>query len=136
MTPIEVIDATEADLAIAAKERAALYLPLVQQKPAWSGWVGEDLVFMGGVARPWDGMGEAWLVPGPAFTKYLALIRTLRALFGVAMHDYGLRRIQCQIDSRNDTNYRFARHLGFIEEARFADYGPEGQDYVMMRWRP
>lgn len=132
MTPIEVRTPTLEDLRACAPDiltgRALL---LLSSAPAWTGFVGDRIVFVAGIISPWPGVGEAWNIPGPYFRDYLEAPRTLRRLLREAVIDCGYRRVQTTVT--NETSRRFDAWLGFEEESRLPEYGPEGQDGIIMR---
>ena len=105
----------------------------VRRGPAYYGLVDDKIIFVCGHTVPWPGMAEAWLLPFDGFENYLDAPRKIGRLNDVLSVMNGLHRLQACIDATIPKNIRFMEYLGFKKEATLANYGPQGQDFVMMR---
>jgi hypothetical protein len=133
MTPIEILPTILEDfLAYTPPLDRTKAEHLLASGPVKTGHVDGRIVFIAGIASPWPGVGEAWNLPGPFFKNYPAAPRAIRALLRGEASKY--RRVQATVT--DETSRRFDEWLGFQEEARLKDFGPEGQDGIIMRLQP
>ena len=102
--------------------------------PAWSGVVDGRLVASAGLMIPWPGFGAAWAVldRGLARAHRVPLHRALLRVFGRAMHEYKLVRVETSVSAAFAPGLRLARHLGFREECEMPKYGPYGDTYLRL----
>lgn len=104
---------------------------LYRNFPSWSLLCDGDLVICGGFVVPYEGLAEAWSIPGPAFAKHhkLALQTTRDCL---AWHlPLGTRRLQAMVINKHEAGHRWAKHLGFTLEVVMQKYGKKGEDVAM-----
>jgi hypothetical protein len=131
---IIVRDARIADLAaICPPEHFHRYRPLLEHVA--DAFIAEDgeLVCIAGLTFANPKTAEAWNLPGPRFGEYLAAPRAIRERIVHYAHTLALVRIQSTV--LDGVSYRFDYWLGFREEARLADFGPNGEEAIIMRWR-
>jgi len=93
-------------------------------------FVGDDLVFVGGVIPKWGKVGEAWLIVDEKFPE---LIQPYKKEFFIGFKRhlslYKYDRIQSDVKAGFDQGIRFAEALGFEKEGLKKRYGVEGADY-------
>lgn len=104
---------------------------LYRHFPSWSVFCDGELVIAGGFVVPYEGLVEAWTIPGPAFRKHhkLALKETKYALSMMA--PLGTRRLQALVMNDHEAGHRWARHIGFKLESVMQRYGKKGEDVAM-----
>ncbi len=92
-----------------------------------------DILGLGGIMIPWQGMGVAW------FKMYPKAAENLREFWGVVVdtfsgwvRDYKFVRVEAHVDSADPKAIRTAHHLGFVRESTLIRWGPGGRDHEMM----
>jgi len=87
-----------------------------------------------GVIPIWPGLVEAWMIPDKDIGAVaVPLCRLARAFFNHCETTMGLRRIQILVRSSNVRAIEWAKFLYFRSEATLTAFGPDGEDYLMMR---
>jgi len=92
-----------------------------------------DILAVGGIMIPWQGMGVAW------FKMYPKASESLKAFWWVVVEgfsgwirDYKFLRVEAHVDSSDPRAIRTAQHLGFVRESTLRRWGPGGRDHEMM----
>lgn len=100
--------------------------------PAWTGIADEGPVGCAGVRILWKGTGEAWALFTPLLWKYRFSVQkaVLRYLDSIE-REYGLERIQAQVDESHPRALEWAHSLGFEEEGLMMYYF-NGRHYWMV----
>jgi hypothetical protein len=112
----------------AARERAALYRDL---GPAFSGFMGDELMGCGGVVPLDQEVAEIWMVTTDLVARYpLAFHRAVRRGLAAAAASLKLRRLQTAIHAEHRVSRKWIQCLGFREELEPPLQGPEGAIYV------
>jgi len=118
---------------------APAVVQLIDMGPSYTLIYKNRIAALFGVAMPWAGLGEAWLVTERERVRPLALrfARGARRFCGLAVFALNLRRLQihASITSANPTFVKFARVIGFTDEARLAGFMPDGADVVLLAWK-
>lgn len=84
------------------------------------------------------GIGTVWMIAGSEFEKCWRKIFSIqRTLLQSAFDALHLRRMHILVDAGNQTNRRYAEHLGFKQETEQAHcgLGPRGEDLLFYIWR-
>jgi hypothetical protein len=101
-------------------------------KMAWTIFYDGKPALSYGFEYKWDGMLEAWLLPGRvSITHGTLLSRGSRRLFDKIGPHLNLRRLQIVVDVTREPAVRWAEFLKFKREGVMQKYGPEGNDYYM-----
>jgi len=104
--------------------------------PSWSLFCGSELIVAGGILIPYDTLGEAWAVPGPAaMTHQKLMFQTTKDILTWQL-PHGIRRLQALVMADHGAGRRWAEHLGFTEESIMKMYGAKGEDVVMFTLFP
>lgn len=93
---------------------------------------GNPLV-CGGIVKPWDGVGEAWLIPGPLVVPGSELAKTVifgcRRWIKIICKKERLHRLQACAVVDDNIDPRWFRAMGFKDEpALLEKYTPDGKD--------
>jgi hypothetical protein len=130
-------EATKKDLRAVteSKDEAERRKVLLSSRPCLAGFVDDEVVFVCGIIRPWEGLGEAWNIPGPSFAKFLDGPRAIKAALKHMAADPELRRVQAVVNGEDEKSLRFDKWLGFKVETEMADYGPNGETFVVLRYK-
>jgi RimJ/RimL family protein N-acetyltransferase len=99
--------------------------------PAWTMWVGDEVVGCAGLIVMWPGVAQAWLLPSVRLAQYprsvvTALVDNLKQ----AITDLHLRRVECNVDKNFKLGRRLVEWLGFDEEVVKQRAGPNDEDLV------
>jgi hypothetical protein len=87
-----------------------------------------------GIIPIWPGLAEAWMIPDRDIGRVaVPLCRVARAFFNHCDTVMGLRRTQILVRSSNVRAVEWAKFLYFETEATLTAFGPDGEDYLMMR---
>ena len=102
--------------------------------PAFTGiYYGKPMLSFG-IIPIWTGLAEAWMVPDKDIGRVsVPLCRVARQFFNHCETTMGLRRIQIIVRSSNVRAVEWAKFLYFEPEATLTAFGPDGEDYLMMR---
>ncbi len=102
--------------------------------PAWTLLRDERPVFSGGIVILWNGVGEAWTLMSERVREYpLAVVKTIRFCIDEAVRSYQLRRVQATVKKHDDRAIALLHAVGFKIEGLMEQYGPDGEDYYMVR---
>ena len=87
-----------------------------------------------GILPVWGGLAEAWMIPDRDIGRVaVPLCRLARAFFNHCETTMALRRIQILVRSPNVRAIDWAKFLYFEPEATLTAFGPDGENYLMMR---
>jgi len=99
---------------------------------AWTIFYQGNPALCYGFEYKWDGVIEAWLLPGSVSLRHGVLLsRGARRLFDKIGPYLGLHRLQIVVDVNREKAVQWARFLKFEREGLMRRYGPEGHDYYM-----
>lgn len=92
-----------------------------------------EIIFIGGVANIWNGVGEGWLLIGANFPKIFkklprSFIKGFRFYFDAMPHV----RIQTTVVKDFTIGMSFLKFFGFKNEGLMEHFGPDGKDYYRM----
>ena len=109
-------------------------LALERRGPAFSAWVGNEVIACCGIAKLWKGVGEAWTYLSPAAKqRKLELTRQCKKFIREIADGLGLWRVQSYAkDEGNNLNWHYM--LGFWLEAELSKYFPDGKNACVMAW--
>lgn len=98
--------------------------------PAFTGWVGDQIIMVAGIRPLWHGVGEAWAVSDSALDRHRvkagrAVLRWLPEVIA----GMGLHRVQASVHHRHAQSMRWLEWLGFRPEGLMAGYGPKGDGF-------
>ncbi len=86
----------------------------------------------GGVAFPWDGMGEAWACFDVDVARYpLCAFKLSRKFLDDVFMACGMRRMQAMVRADAPRHRRFVEHLGFSFEGLLQAFDKDGNDFMM-----
>lgn len=112
----------------------AAHLPaLAVAGHGWAMLAGGLVVAAGGLVPQWPGRAVAWMLFGEAVRPRhrVAAFHFARAwMDAVQSEAKELRRIDCTVPLDFAAGHRYARRLGFKEEALFVAYAPDGAAHV------
>lgn len=105
--------------------------------------INGEVIFIGGVIEVWKGVGEAWAIVSPkAAAHALTIHRLSLPMMKVWFSELGLHRLQATAQIKRNPNLRWedslgknvrwARSLGFQEEAVLKRYGKGQEDHLML----
>lgn len=102
--------------------------------PAFTGiYYGKPMLSFG-IIPIWPGLAEAWMIPDRDISCVaVPLCRVSRQFFNHCETTMALRRIQITVRSSNVRAVEWAKFLYFEPEATLTAFGPDGEDYLMMR---
>jgi hypothetical protein len=97
--------------------------------PAFSGYVGQQLIGSAGIRTIWSGLGECWLELEPLGREhYHGWYRLMKRYLSIARRSGKYRRIIADcIDRREDR--RLIESLGFSFESTMPQHGPHGETF-------
>lgn len=99
--------------------------------PAWTMWVGDEVVGCAGLILMWPGVAQAWLLPSVHLAQYpRSVVTALVGNLKQAITDLKLRRVECSVDKNFKLGRRLVEWLGFDEEVVKLRYGPNDEDFV------
>ncbi len=93
--------------------------------PAYSAFVGLEVVACAGVIQQWEGRAQAWSLLSVSVPHYARPVFAATKRF---LLSYESRRIECTVDPRSAAAKNWARHLGFTYEGLMQAYTPQGDD--------
>lgn len=80
----------------------------------------------------WPGCAEGWMLPSRVALEHPQLLtRGTMRFFDTIGPAFNLRRVQIVVCVDHKRAVRWAKFLGFTQEGRLSQYGPEGKDYFM-----
>lgn len=86
-----------------------------------------------GLVPIWKGLAEVWFIPDEALRQFpLFMLRSARAFIDIASISYDLHRQQITVRCDDERAIRFAYAIGFSNEGRLEQYGPDQMDFFMM----
>jgi hypothetical protein len=86
----------------------------------------------GGVAFPWNGMGEAWACFDVDIARYpLSAVKLSRRFLNDVFVSCDMRRMQAMVRADAPRHCRFVEHLGFSFEGLLRAFDEDGHDYMM-----
>lgn len=87
-----------------------------------------------GMQTPWNGVAEFWAITTPFLGLHpVGYTRTLRRLLDVQVKKLKLHRVSMTVRGDYAAGHRWAKALGFTDEATLREYGPDKSDYVLYR---
>lgn len=96
--------------------------------PAFSAWVGPDLIAAAGVLHFWPGRAQVWAMMSWMLPQYGGLIHRHVKRY---IQRHPVARLECVIDPRFPKSEDWAKRLGFRYESTMRAYGLHGQDMDM-----
>ena len=98
--------------------------------PAYTGFLGHDIVFIAGISMLWEGVADAFIFT-TQITKRNGIwfSKQCRIKMEQLEHEHELHRIQAAVDAENKTSQRWAEWMGFKSEGLMKRYGPDKKDY-------
>ena len=91
----------------------------------------EGIIYITGMVNMWNRVNHGWLLAGDLVKKYPKSFHKIsKKVFAKLKEDSD--RLQITVSTANDTDYRWARRLGFEVESIMQKYGPDGEDQYMM----
>jgi RimJ/RimL family protein N-acetyltransferase len=96
----------------------------------------EDKKILGicGMAPLWTGVGEAYMFLSPEFKKRkIRCIKDIKKYLELMTKQFKFHRINAYVIKDFEKALRFAEFLGFEKEAELKQYGPNKEDYYLMR---
>ncbi len=108
---------------------------------AWTGRVDGEVLAIGGVARLWPGVGEAWMLASKDVPRHARdFHRTVKGLLELAKTSMQLHRLQTAVrwasddQEGNRTRLKWALALGFESEGLMLCYGANGDHWLRVAW--
>ena len=90
------------------------------------------LLGAGGIIPIWDGLGEAWVLPGNLIHRHRkTFVRLVRDGIDRMNAEHQFRRIQATARADAASAQRFLEFLGFEREGCLRAYGPDGADHFL-----
>lgn len=98
---------------------------------AWALVEGEATIGCGGLIEMWPNRALCWsLISNEAFPHF----RTIHRMVRDVLNDSPWRRIEMDVEVGHEAAYRWAEHLGFVNEGRRNAYTADGRDaYLFAR---
>ncbi|MDH4186782.1 MAG: hypothetical protein OEV08_07285 [Nitrospira sp.] len=101
---------------------------LVVAGPAFTAFVGMEVIACAGVMEIWPGRAQVWsLLSWRMPTYYRDVHRAVKKF----LRGYTVRRLECVVDPRHAEAVRWAKHLGFTYESTMPGYTPLGDTQAM-----
>lgn len=99
--------------------------------PAWTMWVGEEVVGCAGLMLLWPGRAHAWLLPSVLLAQYpKTVVKSIVQQLRQAITELQLVRIQCDVQADFRIGRRLVEWLGFEQEGPvMLRYGPHDEDF-------
>jgi len=117
----------------------ALYPDLLARSgPALTAVLDGAPVACGGLVRVWPGTAEGWMKVSPSATAVSTMLfhRKVRQALRFYAELYNLHRVQTYIDPHYPLFHRWARALGFEQEAYLRQWCGNRQDMMLYTWFP
>lgn len=93
---------------------------------------GDKFIFAGGIIPIWDGVGEAWMIADKCVTQYVRECYFYIYQYMMAIIEgYQYWRVHCYVQCDWPTAQHFMERLGYHQEAKLEQFGPEGKDYYI-----
>jgi len=107
------------------------------QGPAFTCFVGDEVMCVGGVRIIHQALGEGWVLTGPLVEKHpIYFHKGLLVYLDGVVEEYGLKRLQALVFDNNGTSKKWIERLGFRHEATMEKYSPSGVDaHIYVRFR-
>jgi len=101
--------------------------------PAWTLFLGDQILATAGVVVIHPGLGEAWAVLTDAGRAHpLRVVRAIARRLTAIIEAERLRRCQAHVVQAHAPAVRLLLLLGFAVETPLRAYGPNGEDFLMM----
>jgi len=98
--------------------------------PAFTLFKDDKVVAIGGVAKLWNGVGEAWALPGNGMKNPLLFHKTILRMLDTIQEAEGFHRIQAIVFEDHPKGHKWVKALGFKSEGIMVAYGPNGENVV------
>lgn len=109
-------------------EAQAILAFVAPRSQAWMGWIGDEVVFVAGIATIYAGVGEAWSYLSPTAKAHpMFLHRAVRRGLKTALLHGNFRRVQSFACEADPAACRWLDRLGFQLEGRMRLAGPNGE---------
>lgn len=106
---------------------------LVKVSATYTFVVDDRPVGLVGLEHIWKGVGRVWLALSDEAKQHsVALVKWTKTLMWTVVKSWKLHRIEGVVRAGYVAGARFARHFGFVSEARMAMYGPDGSDFFLV----
>jgi len=105
-------------------------IPVFLSGPAFTLFKDGKIVAIGGVARLWNGVGEAWTIPANGMAHPLLFHRTIKRMIETIEKAEGFHRIQAVVMKSHLKAHKWIKKLGFEDEGKMTSYGPHGEDFI------
>tara|TARA_B100001013_G_scaffold314834_1_gene221512 strand:+ start:284 stop:727 length:444 start_codon:yes stop_codon:yes gene_type:complete len=87
-----------------------------------------------GVIPYWTGVGEAYMFLSPEFKKKkIRCIKDIKYYLNLLTKQFKFHRVSCYVIKDFKEAVRLAEFLGFETEAELKQFGPNKEDYYLMR---
>lgn len=96
--------------------------------PAYSAFVGYDVIACAGIIQMWPGRAQVWSLLSDQMPLYA---RDIHRAVRNYLRAYQVRRLECIVDPRHEAAVRWAEHLGFVKESTMEAYDLHGNDQAM-----
>jgi|TARA_Y100000296_G_scaffold75841_1_gene95931 RimJ/RimL family protein N-acetyltransferase len=92
-----------------------------------------DVVGICGVMPYWNGVGEAYMFLSEKFKKNkIRCIKDIKYYLNMIANEFKFHRVDCHVIKEFENAVKFAKYLGFEEEAVLKKFGPNKEDYVKL----
>lgn len=98
--------------------------------PAYTLFKDGEIVTIGGVAKLWKGVGEAWALVSQPVKHPVLFHKTIKTMLDFIIKNERLHRVQAVVFVNNIAGHRWIESLGFQGEGILKKYGPDKQDAV------
>jgi RimJ/RimL family protein N-acetyltransferase len=106
--------------------------------PAFTGRIDGRIIGCGGlVLFAWPGVAEAWVMASEHAPEYaLSWHKTFQFLLQRMIGEYGLYRIQAEVQADFTRGRRWIEALGFQSEGEMPRFGPNRETFVRYAYLP
>tara|TARA_A100000172_G_C3037638_1_gene109111 strand:+ start:822 stop:1274 length:453 start_codon:yes stop_codon:yes gene_type:complete len=99
----------------------------------FSWYNGNRIVGICGVMPYWNGVGEAYMFLSPEFKKNkIRCIKDIRYYLDLISKQMNFHRVDCHVIKSFTDAIKFAKYLGFEQEAELKMFGPNKEDYIKL----
>jgi len=98
--------------------------------PAFTLFKDGQIVVIGGVARLWKGVGEAWVLPGNGMKNPLLFHKTVSRILETIQEAEEFHRIQAIVFEDFAKGHKWVKALGFKSEGLLIAYGPNRENAI------